>query len=138
MKTMDIKIMLKSSCVILSILSFSVFSSENCLDFSGCERKSCEIEQKIQEAELSNNQNKIKGLKVALAEVKSSCSNINIKDELSDEIKEVQNEIARYNVDLEEAKKIGKETKVKKYQNKIKEEERKLELLLQELSELDE
>nr|WP_234826599.1 DUF1090 family protein [Vibrio anguillarum] len=44
--------------------------------------------------------------------------------------------MAEYNLDLQEAKGSGKDNKVRKYQNKIQEEERKLESLLQELSEL--
>ncbi|MBF4301831.1 DUF1090 domain-containing protein, partial [Vibrio anguillarum] len=51
-------------------------------------------------------------------------------------IKETKDKIAEYNLDLQEAKGSGKDNKVRKYQNKIQEEERKLESLLQELSEL--
>ena len=50
--------------------------------------------------------------------------------------KETKDKIAEYNLDLQEAKGSGKDNKVRKYQNKIQEEERKLESLLQELSEL--
>ncbi|WP_235653437.1 DUF1090 domain-containing protein [Vibrio anguillarum] len=106
---------------------------------SGCERKYCEIEQQIESAQLSNNQKKIKGLKVALAEAKSNCSDTKLKQDLADEIKETKetkDKIAEYNLDLQEAKGSGKDNKVRKYQNKIQEEERKLESLLQELSEL--
>ncbi|MDQ2166455.1 DUF1090 domain-containing protein [Vibrio anguillarum] len=128
--------MLKASGVVLSILSFYSFASLNCSGLSGCERKYCEIEQQIESAQLSNNQKKIKGLKVALAEAKSNCSDTKLKQDLADEIKETKDKIAEYNLDLQEAKGSGKDNKVRKYQNKIQEEERKLESLLQELSEL--
>ncbi|OEE36153.1 hypothetical protein A1QW_17945 [Vibrio anguillarum] len=128
--------MLKASGVVLSILSFYSFASLNCSGFSGCERKYCEIEQQIESAQLANNQKKIEGLKVALAEAKSNCSDIKLKQDLADEIKETKDKIAEYNLDLQEAKGSGKDNKVRKYQNKIQEEERKLESLLQELSEL--
>ncbi|OXX50689.1 hypothetical protein B9J80_16120 [Vibrio sp. V12_P9A6T4] len=128
--------MLKSSGVVLSILSFYSFASLNCSGFSGCERKYCEIEQQIESAQLANNQKKIEGLKVALAEAKSNCSDTKLKQDLADEIKETKDKIAEYNLDLQEAKGSGKDNKVRKYQNKIQEEERKLESLLQELSEL--
>ncbi|NNO00421.1 DUF1090 domain-containing protein [Vibrio sp. B1-2] len=128
--------MLKASGVVLSILSFYSFASLNCSGFSGCERKYCEIEQQIESAQLANNQKKIEGLKVALAEAKSNCSDTKLKQDLADEIKETKDKIAEYNLDLQEAKRSGKDNKVRKYQNKIQEEERKLESLLQELSEL--
>ncbi|OEE38721.1 hypothetical protein A1QS_15545 [Vibrio ordalii FS-238] len=128
--------MLKASGVVLSILSFYSFASLNCSGFSGCERKYCEIEQQIENAQLANNQKKIEGLKVALAEAKSNCSDTKLKQDLADEIKETKDKIAEYNLDLQEAKGSGKDNKVRKYQNKIQEEERKLESLLQELSEL--
>ncbi|MBT2916886.1 DUF1090 domain-containing protein [Vibrio anguillarum] len=128
--------MLKASGVVLSILSFYSFASLNCSGFSGCERKYCEIEQQIESAQLANNQKKIEGLKVALAEAKSNCSDTKLKQALADEIKETKDKIAEYNLDLQEAKGSGKDNKVRKYQNKIQEEERKLESLLQELSEL--
>uniref|UniRef100_UPI00188CF540 DUF1090 domain-containing protein n=1 Tax=Vibrio anguillarum TaxID=55601 RepID=UPI00188CF540 len=126
----------KASGVVLSILSFYSFASLNCSGFSGCERKYCEIEQQIESAQLANNQKKIEGLKVALAEAKSNCSDTKLKQDLANEIKETKDKIAEYNLDLQEAKGSGKDNKVRKYQNKIQEEERKLESLLQELSEL--
>ncbi|WP_234782747.1 MULTISPECIES: DUF1090 domain-containing protein [Vibrio] len=136
MKRANVNLMLKASGVVLSILSFYSFASLNCSGLSGCERKYCEIEQQIESAQLSNNQKKIKGLKVALAEAKSNCSDTKLKQDLADEIKETKDKIAEYNLDLQEAKGSGKDNKVRKYQNKIQEEERKLESLLQELSEL--
>ncbi|WP_249339383.1 DUF1090 domain-containing protein [Vibrio sp. B1-2] len=136
MKRANVNLMLKASGVVLSILSFYSFASLNCSGFSGCERKYCEIEQQIESAQLANNQKKIEGLKVALAEAKSNCSDTKLKQDLADEIKETKDKIAEYNLDLQEAKRSGKDNKVRKYQNKIQEEERKLESLLQELSEL--
>ena len=136
MKRANVNLMFKSSGVVLSILSFYSFASLNCSGFSGCERKYCEIEQQIESAQLANNQKKIEGLKVALAEAKSNCSDTKLKQDLADEIKETKDKIAEYNLDLQEAKRSGKDNKVRKYQNKIQEEERKLESLLQELSEL--
>ncbi|WP_249371419.1 DUF1090 domain-containing protein [Vibrio sp. 2-2(8)] len=136
MKRANVNLMLKTSGVVLSILSFYSFASLNCSGFSGCERKYCEIEQQIESAQLANNQKKIEGLKVALAEAKSNCSDTKLKQDLADEIKETKDKIAEYNLDLQEAKGSGKDNKVRKYQNKIQEEERKLESLLQELSEL--
>ncbi|WP_235652743.1 DUF1090 domain-containing protein [Vibrio anguillarum] len=136
MKRVNVRLMLKTSGVVLSILSFYSFASLNCSGFSGCERKYCEIEQQIESAQLANNQKKIEGLKVALAEAKSNCSDTKLKQDLADEIKETKDKIAEYNLDLQEAKGSGKDNKVRKYQNKIQEEERKLESLLQELSEL--
>ncbi|MCC4238539.1 DUF1090 domain-containing protein [Vibrio anguillarum] len=136
MKRANVNLMLKASGVVLSILSFYSFASLNCSGFSGCERKYCEIEQQIESAQLANNQKKIEGLKVALAEAKSNCSDTKLKQDLADEIKETKDKIAEYNLDLQEAKGSGKDNKVRKYQNKIQEEERKLESLLQELSEL--
>ena len=136
MKRANVNLMFKSSGVVLSILSFYSFASLNCSGFSGCERKYCEIEQQIESAQLANNQKKIEGLKVALAEAKSNCSDTKLKQDLAYEIKETKDKIAEYNLDLQEAKRSGKDNKVRKYQNKIQEEERKLESLLQELSEL--
>ncbi|WP_255211884.1 DUF1090 domain-containing protein [Vibrio sp. V09_P4A23P171] len=136
MKRANVNLMLKASGVVLSILSFYSFASLNCSGFSGCEKKYCEIEQQIESAQLANNQKKIEGLKVALAEAKSNCSDTKLKQDLADEIKETKDKIAEYNLDLQEAKGSGKDNKVRKYQNKIQEEERKLESLLQELSEL--
>ena len=136
MKRVNMNLILKVSSVVLAILSFYSFASLSCSNFSGCERKYCEIEQQIKNALLANNQKKIDGLKIALAEAKSNCSDTKLKQDLADEIKETKDKIAEYNLDLQEAKISGKDNKIKKYQNKIQEEECKLESLLQELSEL--
>ncbi|EKO3660566.1 DUF1090 domain-containing protein [Vibrio metschnikovii] len=128
--------MLRVSSAILAILSFYSFASLSCSDFSGCERKYCEIELQIKNAQLANNPKKVDGLKIALAEAKSNCSDSKIKQDLAYEIKETKDKISEYNLELQEAKESGKDNKVKKYQSKIQKEERKLESLLQELSEL--
>ncbi|MGC7897129.1 DUF1090 domain-containing protein [Vibrio anguillarum] len=120
MKRANVNLMLKASGVVLSILSFYSFASLNCSGFSGCERKYCEIEQQIESAQLANNQKKIEGLKVALAEAKSNCSDTKLKQDLADEIKETKDKIAEYNLDLQEAKGSGKDNKVRKYQIKFK------------------
>ncbi|EKO3629457.1 DUF1090 domain-containing protein [Vibrio metschnikovii] len=128
--------MLRVSSAILAILSFYSFASLSCSDFSGCERKYCEIELQIKNAQLANNPKKVDGLKIALAEAKSNCSDSKIKQDLADEIKETKDKISEYNLELQEAKASGKDNKVNKYQSKIQKEELKLESLLQELSEL--
>ncbi|WP_220494515.1 DUF1090 domain-containing protein [Shewanella sp. SG44-6] len=115
MKRANVNLMFKSSGVVLSILSFYSFASLNCSGFSGCERKYCEIEQQIESAQLANNQKKIEGLKVALAEAKSNCSDTKLKQDLAYEIKETKDKIAEYNLDLQEAKGSGKDNKVRKY-----------------------
>ncbi|WP_224214433.1 DUF1090 domain-containing protein [Vibrio metschnikovii] len=131
-----VNLMFRVSSAVLAILSFYSFASLSCSDFSGCERKYCEIELQIKNAQLANNQKKIDGLKIALAEAKSNCSDSKIKQDLADEIKETKDKISEYNLELQEAKASGKDNKVKKYQSKIQKEERKLESFLQELSEL--
>ncbi|MGT0150110.1 DUF1090 domain-containing protein [Vibrio metschnikovii] len=131
-----VNLMLRVSSAILAILSFYSFASLSCSDFSGCERKYCEIELQIKNAQLANNPKKVDGLKIALAEAKSNCSDSKIKQDLADEIKETKDKISEYNLELQEAKASGKDNKVNKYQSRIQKEELKLESLLQELSEL--
>lgn len=134
MKIVNLTLMVSSA--ILATLSFYSFASLSCSDFSGCERKYCEIELQIKNAQLANNQKKFDGLKIALAEAKSNCSDSKIKQDLADEIKETKDKISEYNLELQEAKASGKDNKVKKYKSNIQKEERKLKSLLQELSEL--
>ena len=117
-------------------LQLASASTLECGKYVGCERKFCEIEQQIVIASSKDNQAKVEGLKIALNQSKSTCTNESLVEDLTAEISEVKEEIREYEADLLEAQNDNKSDKVKKYVDKIAEEKQKLSQLTEELNTL--
>lgn len=112
------------------------FSSPDCGNLVGCEKKFCEIESQLATAREQGNKRKADGLKSALEEATENCTDKGLEDDLTEEIAESKAAITEYEADLLKAEKSGKMDKVRKYQEKIDEEESKIKRLQSELSTL--
>jgi len=119
------------------LISAAVIASSDCGNLKGCEKKFCEIERQLNLAQDKGNIRKADGLKRALENAKEHCTDKGLKEDLVEEIEEANEEIVEYESDLKEAKEYGKTDKVRKYQEKIKEEKNKINHLEDELSNLN-
>ena len=119
------------------LISTVVIASSDCGNLKGCEKKFCEIERQLNLAQDKGNIRKADGLKRALENAKEHCTDKGLKEDLVEEIEEANEEIVEYESDLKEAKEYGKTDKVRKYQEKIKEEKNKINHLEDELSNLN-
>ncbi len=117
--------------------SISDMASSICDNLKGCEKKFCEIERQLKIAQEKGNKSKEKGLRKSLENANKHCTDKGLKQDLIKEIEEANEEIAEYELDLKEAKEKGKTDKIRKYQEKIKEEKNKINLLEAELSNFD-
>ena len=119
------------------LISAAVIASSDCVNLKGCEKKFCEIERQLNIAQDKDNMRKADGLKRALENAKEHCTDKGLKEDLIEEIEEANEEIVEYESDLKEAKEYGKTDKVRKYQEKRKEEKSKINRLEDELSNLN-
>ena len=124
------------SALLFGNIQIAFASSLVCDKYIGCERKFCEIESQITIAKNNANDNKVKGLNIALKESKSSCSTKSLMGDLISEIAEVKEEILDYKNDLNEAVAVDKPNKIIKFNEKIVEEKTKLKQLEAELKTL--
>ena len=110
------------------LLSISIFLSPltvlaaDCSQKVGCDRKACEIQNKIDVAKANGQDRKLDGLNDALQQVNTYCTNDSLRDELLDKIEASQGEIVEYRAELDEATVEQEEDKVAKYQRKIDKE----------------
>ncbi len=122
------------------LLSLPLFFSplvalaSDCSEKVGCDKKACEIQNKMEVAKVNGHIEKLDGLSDALEQVNTYCSNDDLKDELSGKIEDSQDEIMEYRSDLSEAVTYQDEDKIDKYKAKIGEEQRKIEQFEKELS----
>ncbi len=123
--------------VLLFTIASPVMASTDCDNLKGCEKKFCEIESQLKIAQEKYNEGKVDGLTKSLSNAKKNCTDKALKEELIDEIKSSNDDLAEYKTNLKEAKEYREEDKIYKYQSKIKEEESKLKYLEGKLSELD-
>lgn len=109
----------------LALFSLSTASFANTL----CQQKEQDIQREIGYAEKHNNQDRIDGLKKALSEVKSNCSDSQLRAEHQKKIAEQKDEIAERRQDLEEAKQKGDAEKIAKRERKLEEAQDDLKAL---------
>lgn len=121
----------------LLLASSATWATTACDSLIGCERKFCEIQTQINYAEQQQLSRKAAGLRKALSEAKAHCSDAGLRDDLADEIKEAKEDLADYQDDLKEAEAKGNTKKIRKYQEKIEHEQRKLKMLEDERSSLE-
>jgi hypothetical protein len=79
----------------------------------------------------------MQGLLEALAAAKAGCSDESLRRELTEELEEIEAEIADDRSELREAKARGKIDKVGKYEARIRQKESEAADILKELSGLD-
>ncbi len=118
------------------LISIPVFALD-CSHLKACEHKFCKLEKQLEIAQEKGNKGKVNGLTKALENAKEHCTDKDLKEDLIEEIEDVNAEIVEYESDLKEAKEYGKKDKIHKYQEKIEEEKNKIKHLESELSDLD-
>lgn len=109
----------------IALFSISTASFANTL----CQQKEQEIQREIGYAEKHNNQHRIDGLKKALSEVKSNCTDSKLRAEHKEKIAEQKDEIEERRQDLKEAKDKGDADKIAKREEKLKEAQEELKAL---------
>lgn len=114
---------------IKALLSISILLSPltalaaDCSQKVACDRKACEIQNKMDIAKANGQQRKLDGLNDALQQVNTYCTNDGLREELLDKIEASQSEIVEYRAELDEAIIEQEQDKVLKYQRKIDEEQ---------------
>ena len=120
------------SGMVIAVLAGNSLAASRCVDLSACERKFCEIERQLEQAQRANQQQKVDGLRRALANAKANCSDHQLRRELLDDIEETQAEIADHWQDLHQAEQDGDAAKIIKYRDKLEAKQQELESLLQQ------
>ena len=79
----SIVILLQRSAFMALLLPSQVLASPQCADAVGCERKFCEMERQIDEAEKQGNRRQAAGLETALAEARKSCTDTSLYQDMA-------------------------------------------------------
>ncbi len=122
---------------LLLVSSASVLAQNNCMNLNGCEKKACEVNQELLIAKQQGNDHKVAGLDKALKSINSHCSHEGLITELQQKIDKTSIEIEEYKADINKAKQQGKFDKIEKYQQKLNEKTKQLQLLTNELNSLN-
>lgn len=116
---------------ILSIAFFAIsfigFAQSNCATLKGCERKLCELNNKLVAAKKAGNQNQIKGVEEAISKTKKNCTTKTVSSDLDKKVKEKQQKVKERTDDLNKAIK-DQESKEKIAKKRKKLDEAKADL----------
>ncbi|WON76520.1 DUF1090 domain-containing protein [Serratia sp. UGAL515B_01] len=112
--------------VTLSLCTFSAFSSTT----DGCTRKAQKIQTQIDYATQHGNNYRVQGLKKALSEVQSNCTEAGLKAERQKKIAEKQNKVAKREQELKEVQQSGRQDKIASKQQKLSEAQAELKATL--------
>lgn len=123
--------------LLFAFATVPALASLDCGSLKGCDRKFCEIENKLSIAKERGNDRKAAGLAKALAEENLHCTNEGLREELVKEIEGAKEDLAAYQADIKEAEEDGDMDDIRKYQKKIEEEKSEISHLENELSKLD-
>ncbi|SCC18504.1 Protein of unknown function [Kosakonia oryziphila] len=118
--------MMKNRIVLaLALLSLSAVAQAA----TPCQEKEHDIQREISYAEKHNNQSRIEGLKKALHEMHTNCSDTQLRAAHQKKIAKQKEEIAERRRDLVEAKQKGDMEKISKREHKLKEAQLELKEL---------
>ena len=126
-----------SLVALLAISPVMAGSSANCSTLKGCEQKICELEMQQRMAKQSGDTNQITSVQMALDNTRASCSNTLLKDSLTAKLAEANQDLVRYQADLQQAEQDGQKDKMPKYRKKLDEVTSEINRLKQQLSQLD-
>lgn len=79
----------------------------------GCDRKIASIERQIQYAQQYNNQQRVRGLKTALARVQARCTDSGLIRDTQDDIDDKKDDVAALQESIQDSAGNGKTDKVK-------------------------
>ena len=111
-------------------------TAASCSALKGCEQKFCEMEVQLNMAKQTGDNNKLAGLQMALDNARTSCSDTRLKDALTAKLAEANQDLVRYQADLQQAEQQGKKDKVVKYKKKLEETTSEINQLNDQLSQL--
>ena len=109
----------------------------SCSALKGCEQKFCEMEIQLNMAKQTGDNNQISGLQMALDNARTSCSDTRLKDALTAKLAEANQDLVRYQADLQQAEQQGKKDKVMKYKKKLEETTSEIKRLNDQLSQVE-
>lgn len=109
----------------------------SCSALKGCEQKFCEMEIQLNMAKQTGDNNQISGLQMALDNARTSCSDTRLRDALTAKLAEANQDLVRYQADLQQAEQQGKKDKVMKYKKKLEETTSEINRLNDQLSQLE-
>lgn len=109
----------------------------SCSALKGCEQKFCEMEIQLNMAKQTGNTDQVAGLQMALDNARTSCSDTRLKDALTAKLAEANQDLVRYQADLQQAEQQGKQDKVVKYKKKLEETTSEIKRLNDQLSQLE-
>lgn len=110
----------------LLALPLFVFSTLSAAAESGCAAKAQEIQQQIDYATQHGNTHQIDGLKTALSEVQTHCTEDGLQNKRQNKIDKKQHKVTERQQELKEAQQTGKADKIAKKQRKLEEAEAEL------------
>ncbi len=126
-----------SLVALLAIAPALAQTAASCSALKGCEQKFCEIEMQLTMAKQSGDTHQVAGLQMALDNARTSCDDSRLKDALNAKLAEANQDLVRYQADLQQAEQAGNKDKVLKYRNKLDEVTSKINQLKQQLSQLE-
>ncbi|MBY0417081.1 MAG: DUF1090 domain-containing protein [Pararheinheimera sp.] len=109
----------------------------SCNALKGCEQKFCEMEIQLNMAKQTGDNNQISGVQMALDNARTNCSDTKLKDALTAKLAQANQELVRYQADLQQAELQGKKDKVMKYKKKLEEATSEIKRLNDQLSQLE-
>ena len=99
---------------------------QDCSALRSCAAKFCHIENDIAAAQANGNSHREAGLRRALAEARSSCTDESLRQDRLQAIEEQKEDVREREEDLAEARAKGKQDKIDKAQRKLDEAQAEL------------
>lgn len=109
----------------------------SCSALKGCEQKFCEMEIQLNMAKQTGNNNQVAGLQMALDNARTSCNDTKLKDGLTAKLAGANQDLVRYQADLQQAEQQGEKDKVLKYKKKLEDITSEIKRLNDQLSQLE-
>lgn len=109
----------------------------SCNALKGCEQKFCEIEIQLNMAKQTGDTQQITGLQMSLDNARTSCSDTKLKDALTAKLAGANQDLVRYQADLQQAEQQDKKDKVVKYKKKLEDITAEIKRLNDQLSQLE-
>jgi len=108
----------------------------SCSALKGCEQKLCEIETQLNMAKQTGDTNQVTGLQMALDNARASCSDTQLQQGLTTKLVVANQDLVRYQADLQQAERDGNKDKVVKYRKKLQETTSEIKRLNDQLNQL--
>lgn len=121
---------------LLAIAPAMAQSPASCASLTGCEQKFCEIEMQLNMAKQSGDTHQVAGLQMALDNARTSCSDNRLKDALRTKLATANQDLVRYQADLQQAERSGNKDKIQQHRKKLDEVTSEINRLKDQLRQL--